>query len=242
MMKEEDANDTGSETRLDDEQLVKVEVDIGEDEYPETEISQPDMTNNDQLSILSDLAVIKEELSSIKQEIQERLSYDIVKERAFERLYSELDELKRDAAFDQVRPLYTDLILFFDRIDNLSVTLPCDTITADDHLSTLTTFREELKEILYRRGVELVQIDRPEFDSALQRAVGTEETELNEEDGHVARVVRKGFSVQNQIFRPEEVIVKKFIPNAKKHQNDNNCKKTKSSTATTSENITGEEI
>ena len=162
--------------------------------------------------VLAELVDVKTQLALLKEEIVERLRYDKAKESAFERLYAELDELKRDSAFNQLRPLYADLILLFDRIDNLSEGQHHDDIPAADYLITLKTFRDELRELLYRRGVEIIRTDQTKFDCTWQRAVGTEDTIHDQEDSYVSRVVRKGFTAEGRLIRPEEVIVKRFKP------------------------------
>ncbi|MBV2137118.1 MAG: nucleotide exchange factor GrpE [Candidatus Thiodiazotropha sp. (ex Ctena orbiculata)] len=213
-MAEDDRSDTSPDPQ--DDQVVHIEAVIDSDpetnNIPDAEVSQTDTPNKDIEVVLQELADVKTQLASLKQEIIERLRYDETKERAFERLYTELDELKRDAAFNQLRPLYTDLILLFDRIDNLSESLPHDAVPAVDYVNTLKTFRDELRELLSRRGVDMIQTNQPEFDSAWQRAVGTEDTVNDHDDGHVARVVRKGFAAEDRLIRPEEVIVKRFKP------------------------------
>ena len=75
------------------------------------------------LDALSDLAT---DLSSLKRTVEDRLSYDKAKEEAFDRLYADLENLKKNAAFEQIRPLYMDLILLFDRIAlQRRLTCPC---------------------------------------------------------------------------------------------------------------------
>ena len=208
-----------------DDSLVQIETVVDSD--PQTnhildvETSQTATPDRDIELVLAELVDVKTQLAFLKQEIVERLRYDKAKERAFERLYAELDELKRDSAFNQLRPLYTDLILLFDRIDNLLESPHHDDVPPADYLNTLKTFRDELRELLYRRGVEIIRTNQPKFDSAWQRAVGTVDTIHDQEDGHVARVVRKGFAAEERLIRPEEVIVKRFKPGPSKDEVDN---------------------
>lgn len=190
---------------------------------------------------LSDLVT---ELASIKAIIEKRLSYDKTKEEAFERLYAELEGFKRDSTFEYMRPFYLDLILFFDRIENIQQSMQelnpinkklskllqnlndefLENQKISNALSTLQnelpgnkkflhilkTLSEELVEILYRRDVEIIRTDSSVFDPTVQKAIGTEITEVETENKHIAKVVRKGFKFRERILRPEEVIVKKY--------------------------------
>jgi molecular chaperone GrpE len=156
------------------------------------------------------VAQLAADVTALQCTVNDRLSYDRAKEEAFDRLYAELDALKKNAAFDQVRPLYLDLILLFDRIENICI----DSGAASPATPTITTLvktlSDELLEILSRREVEIIQTASPKFDPITQRAVGTELAPTEAENNEIARVVRKGFRFRDRIVRAEEVIVKKY--------------------------------
>lgn len=149
------------------------------------------------------------DLSTIKRDVSERIHYDSAKEEAFNRLYAQLDELRSDREFDRLRPLYLDLILLFDRFDQSTVAALRreDTPTA---LAVLTSLREELIEVLYRREVELIDSSSSTFDPKWQRAIGTQESIVPEQHNSVGAVVRRGFRYRDRLIRPEEVILNKF--------------------------------
>ena len=166
--------------------------------------------------LIETLTEISAELSALNSTVENRLQYDKLKEEAFERLYAELEELKRDAAFQNVRPLYSDLILFFDRIESTRLELAQSTPEASSLSHLLETLSDELLEILLRREVEAIQTTLSSFDPTVQRAIGTEPVSIEADNNQVARVVRKGFKYRDRILRAEEVIVKKYCePNGK---------------------------
>lgn len=151
---------------------------------------------------------LEAELAALRRTVENRLSYDRTKEEAFDRLYAELDGLKKKEAFDQLRPLYLDLILLFDRIDNLA-TKPGEVSQENPSaIGFVQTLSDELLEILGRREIEIISTASI-FDPATQRAVGTQLTSNRSENSEIARVVRKGFRFSGSILRAEEVIVKK---------------------------------
>lgn len=146
------------------------------------------------------------ELSNLKQIIENRLTYDKVKEDAFERLYGELEDLKKNSFFERSRPLFIDLILLFDRLENYRQT-NIEESSQFTHL--LKSFSEEILEILCRQCIDIIASSKT-FDPTIQRAIKIEITSEKEEDNIVSEVIRKGFRYFDNILRPEEVIVKKF--------------------------------
>jgi molecular chaperone GrpE (heat shock protein) len=149
-------------------------------------------------------------LLKLSELFQSRLAYDKAKEEAFDRLYAELEQLKSNATFEQLRPLYLDLILLFDRIESICQSPQLINQQDPDSRSLFKSLSDELLEILYRREIELFQSLSPAFDPSNQRAIGIEPTSVEGETGRVARIVRRGFRYRNRLIRAEEVIVKKF--------------------------------
>jgi molecular chaperone GrpE len=159
--------------------------------------------------VLAAVEGMEVELASLNRMVESRLRYDQVKEEAFERLYAELEDLKKNAAFEQLRPLYMDLILLFDRIENIVQDTGQSPITTALLSDVLETLSDELLEILYRREIEPINATGT-FDPSVQQAIGTQPTAVEAENNQVARVVRRGFRYQDRILRAEEIIVKKY--------------------------------
>jgi molecular chaperone GrpE len=155
------------------------------------------------------LARLESQLHALCITVEGRLSYDKAKEDAFEKLYVELEELKRNSVFEQLRPLFIDFILLFDRLENVRNEVSGSNGVPKTVGDIVRTVSEELVEILYRREIELVKTTSDLFDPSLQQAIGTEPTTVESENNRVARVIRRGFRYRNRLLRPEEVIVKK---------------------------------
>jgi molecular chaperone GrpE (heat shock protein) len=160
--------------------------------------------------LLASLTHLNKEFSSLNHIIENRIRYDKTKEEAFDRLYAELEELKQDAAFRQNKPLYIDLILLFDRVDNMSREIDTEYEVGRTFARLLETLRDEVLEILYRREVQLLRTGSDSFDPRVQHAIGVEHTDDPAENNRVARVVRHGFLYRDTVLRPEEVIVKRY--------------------------------
>lgn len=176
----------------------------------EGEDSSHPSDNNINEQILESLFGLSSELSSIRTIVENRLTYDKAKEEAFDRLYAELDELKRDSLFEYLRPFFFDLILLFDRIESTRQSMNQNATLDKSLRDLLKTLSDELLEVLHRKEVELIKTSSATFDAVLQRAIGTEPTAIEIENSQIARVVRRGFKFRERILRAEEVIVKKY--------------------------------
>lgn len=173
-------------------------------------LSQSEFDSAEEVEPPTTIATKVDELTSLvmdlNQQFSDCLSKDAAKDKAFEYLYSELETVKQNSSFERFKPLYLDLILLFDRLDRVC----WEHQSAEDMSNFLSTLREELLEVLYRQGIELVITDGNTFDPTKQRAIGTEKTEVKEENNTLAAIIRRGFRYQNRPIRPEEVIVKKY--------------------------------
>jgi molecular chaperone GrpE len=168
------------------------------------------MEEQQQQRVFSMLSSVQQNLSSLLHLITNRLSYDKTKEAAFDRLYQEMEELKQDQALNQLRPLYIDLILLIDRMNNIYKD-KLDAGTVSPELTNiLKTLSAELVEILYRRGVEPIYGTSNLFDPKIQQVVEVVPTANAQEDGQIVEVVRHGFKYKEIILRPEDVIIKRF--------------------------------
>ena len=195
------------------ENLEELNSIADDDEVDESDISTPEAaclpenhSSADEKESIPQSVEILNELAQIRDMMEKRLSRDKTKEEAFERLYQELDALKRNKAFEDYRSLFIDLVLLYDRIQLAKVDLEAP---LSDILESL---QEELKEILSRREIEPIIGAPAFFDPAFQRAVSTEIVEIAQLDGKVIRVLRGGFTYKGTVLRPEEVVVGRYQP------------------------------
>jgi molecular chaperone GrpE (heat shock protein) len=149
-------------------------------------------------------------VQSLSDMFESRLRQDKTKDEAFNRLYAELDTLRRAESVQQLKPFYLDLILLYDRIEQI-----CSAQTEPAIADLLGTIRDELLEVLYRRDVAPIYQASMNFDSSVQQAIGTELAASPDDNNVVARVIRRGFRCGERVLRPEEVIVKRYRQEAK---------------------------
>ncbi len=162
--------------------------------------------------VLSFLSQLQSNFNSLVRLFESRLKNDKTKEAAFERLYQEMDELKQDRELNQLRPLYIDLILLIDRMNNIYKEKVNNGSASPEITNLLESLSHELIEILYRRSVELIVCPSPIFDPSKQQVIGVVQTSNPQEDNYVVEVVRHGFKYKDVLLRPEEVVIKKYKP------------------------------
>ena len=205
-----EANINYSHTYPINEEPNWVDEDLAVDEsvLSESEFDLPESEVEVGSQIADKLDELAGYVSDLNQQFSDRLSRDAAKEKAFDHLYGELETVKQDSSFERFKPLYLDLILLFDRLDRCRVDNAA--VSGEELYNFLLTLKEELLEVLYRQGIELVSSDGNSFDATKQRAIATETTTVKAENNQLAEIVRRGFRYQNRLLRPEEVIVKKF--------------------------------
>ncbi len=178
------------------------------DVHPEQPLNDSDTDN----LIFNKLNDFEAKLEALNDKFEQRLTYDKDKEKAFELLYSELQTLKDNSALDTVKPIYLDLILLLDRVENIKESLTHENYSShlDAMKDILESVKEEVLEILLRQEVEVIQTaPETQFDPQMQKAIKTKETFQDSEHNKVDSIVRHGFRYGNRIIRPEEVVVLK---------------------------------
>ena len=156
------------------------------------------------------LSRIEEQLAEMQCLFKEKIADDEVKGKLFEKLYLDLERYRDDFLFRYtLKKLFKDLIALFDRIDGLLQYAENNQLALEDIIYHIKSFRSELLEIMRKQGMSLIESKTEKFDDRYQEAIDIEPVSTAEEDLKVVRVVRRGFLYEDQVFRPEEVIVGK---------------------------------
>lgn len=163
-----------------------------------------------QQQLVSFLSNLQTNFASLVHLFERRLSYDKTKEVAFDRLYQEMEELKQEQSLNELRPLYIDLILLVDRMEQIEFDLEESGVESPEVENVMVTLKHEVLEILYRRGVEQIEHTPEYFDATFQKVVDTEPTYNPSEDNLVVGIRRDGYRFHDVVLRPEEVVIKKF--------------------------------
>lgn len=153
-----------------------------------------------------ELARVAAELGAIRAELGETIANDKVKERAFDQLYEELKQYKDDFLFQAEKPLLLDLMLFYDSLNWFRESLLKKEMSPDVVADSFQYLIDEFLEVLYRRDVMPVE-EAEAFDRRIHKAVKVQETDDAAQDYKIAKVLKRGFTRNDKLIRPEEVVI-----------------------------------
>ena len=128
---------------------------------------------------------IRDEIGALRDLFSRRLMNDKQKNEL-------IQTLTDGATFAFIEPFIHDIILLLDRIER-----------SEDEV--VRSIRDELLEILERRGVEVSKVSS-EFDPKLYKAVRSFESDKATEL-QVTQIVRKGYMISGKVIRHAEVVV-----------------------------------
>jgi molecular chaperone GrpE (heat shock protein) len=104
------------------------------------------------------------------------------------------------------KPLLLDLLMFYDSLQWFQSSLLEQDVARDVVAESYQHLIDEFLELLGRRDVLAMDAKRT-FDSERHRAVRAVPTTIEQDDGRVLQVVRRGFMRDEDVLRKEEVLV-----------------------------------
>jgi molecular chaperone GrpE len=146
------------------------------------------------------------EVAALRELFECRLADDAVKAEAFERLYRQLDDTRREREAARQRSLLSELLQLRDRLEQLEAT-PQAREGDGDPRSMLRSIADELDEILTRRMVTRIVATDDRFDPATQEAVARRGEGGPVGTLRVTEVVRPGYRCGELVLRPAQVVV-----------------------------------
>ncbi len=149
-----------------------------------------------------------------------------VSQRMFAALHEELKGYKDGFLLESVhKPIIRDLISLYDDLTAIhgqmqetvvDAVRTCE-VTGVALIGRLKTMDmniehncEFLIEVLARLEVSLLPVGTGKLDMVTQRALAVEIADDPEEDGNIVRTLKRGFMWKARVFRPEEVVMKKW--------------------------------
>ena len=161
---------------------------------------------------------LRDELSETRSELAALTHRDSDSKRVFDALHAELGDYKRDFIYEHMKPLLRPLLFLFDSLQGFDEemalyevaqtdqTLAPDALKATKVRQNITFLRDQLIEALQVCDVEPMPIPHGAFDAKTQKAVDTLEV-APELEGQIQKVVRTGWTMHGQPFRPTEVVI-----------------------------------
>jgi len=152
---------------------------------------------------------LAQEMGEFRKMLNDRLSNDKVREKAFDQLYDELRQYKEDFLFQAEKPLLLDLLLFYDSLNWFQESLIKQEMSPDVIADSFQYLIDEFLEVLYRRDVVPVE-ESAVFDRTVHKAVKVADTDDEKSDQRIAQVLKRGFVRANKQLRPEEVVITRY--------------------------------
>jgi len=140
----------------------------------------------------------KAEIGQELKDLEQRLKRALADYQNLERRVSEEKQM--------LGTMYTQIVIekFLPVLDNLD--------NAQKHLKDqgIEMVLKQFKDVLTREGVEEIGAEGETFDPRNHEAVETVE---GEKEGTVAKVLTKGYKIENRVVRPAKVVVTKKVSN-----------------------------
>jgi molecular chaperone GrpE len=154
------------------------------------------------------LAQIFERLESLQRAFDTKIKYDAAKEKQLDTLHAELQSHREDLYSKIMRPLFMDLIEMYDDMHSLVRHGQAreDSTEGEARLQrSLASFLDTIVGILERYGVSVFSAEGDSVSPQRQRAIKLVDTQIPEQDRLIAERLRKGFSYDGKVLRPELV-------------------------------------
>jgi len=148
-------------------------------------------------------------MGELRRAVDERLSHDTVREKAFDKLYDELTQYKNDFVFQSEKPLLLDLLLFYDSLNWFQESLIKQEMSPDVIADSFQYLIDEFIEVLYRRDVTPLE-ESEKFDRKVHKAVKVTDTNDQDADYRITQVLKRGFTRNDKQLRPEEVVILRY--------------------------------
>jgi len=151
-----------------------------------------------------------ENFNRLHSAFTQKVNNDETKDRAFEKLYEQLEAYKKNFIKSAIKPFISDLILLHDRLGNNLTNLSSN--ENQNFKDTLQMFKDELLEIFFRNSIMPLPKSEPgeKFNPERSNAIKKIDTADSAQDGLICEVLQEGFMHDEKVFRPELVSIYKF--------------------------------
>jgi molecular chaperone GrpE len=186
--------------------------DIMTNQHAESATSTTNTPTNSE--IIQRLDTLLAEMHSLRQDFDTKVKYDESKERLIDTLHLELQAYREGLHFKILRPLFLDLIAMYDDLGRIvdDTQAKHSDVSSNQVIQNFVSFQETIEEMLRRNGVDAFCVEESMFVPNRQRIFKVLVTSDPAQDKQIARRVRKGFSYENRVLRPEIVDIYKYAP------------------------------
>ena len=192
-------------------------------------LSRATTENSATLAKLQEAAALQAKLPDMLTGIQVILDEkNLINQKLFDSLHGELKSYKDNFLLEVFhKPIVRDLITLYDDLSGIwhqNASIEGEMHSLEDLseksralLARMGTFNANLDhclaslvEVMTRMDVHIQPATTGKLNKTKHRAVAVETTEAREEDNDIVRTVKQGVVWRDRIFRPEEVVIKKW--------------------------------
>lgn len=169
-----------------------------------------------QTGLISDeLVRLRTEIELMQHAFVELGERESNQEKVFDLLHKELSDYKNDFIYEHLKPVIRPLLFLYDSLEQFDDELQPFVRDTDERRQMLSPklvgenmkyFQDQLVEALQVCEVTMMQKPQGQFDPKLHKAVDVVAV-TPDKDNTIQRVVRTGWYLRGQLFRPAEVVV-----------------------------------
>ena len=170
------------------------------------------LTKEDIQEIAERFTALEQQIVQLSTEFQSKLKYDTHKDKIIDNLHAELQSYKNGVLEKLLRPVFMDVIEVIDDIRRLIKDLKSkDEVDNSEKLKKFfEAVPEDLEDLLYKHGVEVVQSKSTLFDPGVQKVVKVMPTEEASLDKSICERLKNGYTWEGKLLRHEVVNVWQF--------------------------------
>jgi len=169
--------------------------------------------DRDAFSALMDrFILIEQQLNQLSFEFQSKLKYDTHKDKVIDNLHTELQTYKNGLTDKLLRPIFMDIIEIIDDNKRLIKDLKArgDDGNPEKIWKLLETIPDDLEDMLYKHGVDVMRSEDGIFNPSLQKAMKILATDDEAFDKRISERLKNGYTWEGRLLRQEVVSVWKF--------------------------------
>lgn len=199
---------TSEESKFNESLKEKTDVEKSSEKDDYIESTENDSSTQDNNNSTIDLAKIETLLLELSKRFENKILVDEHKNALFDKMYNELQSYKTDIYSKILKPFVLSTITLIDDTKSfLSKLGENDSQKAENYLRGIT---EDLIDILEINGVDIYEEETDVFNPRTQKAVKIVPTDNPDLDKLIACRVRKGYSWQGVVLRPEWIHLYKY--------------------------------
>ena len=156
---------------------------------------------------------VEEQIGKLKRDFETKIMLDVQKDQIIDSLHRELQIYKNNENQDRFLPLIRDLISLIDTIEKQCAHIEKKGMHDPEKLlKIIKDTAQDVEDILYRQGVEVIPVQHSKFDAKQHKVVKSIRTNNKEKDRHIAAVTGRGYSWDKRLIRQEHVAVYVYDP------------------------------